>query len=444
MGLETIYALSSGAGPTGVAVIRVSGPEVPQITTSLCGKIPRDRFAHLTRLVDPVDNSILDEALVLYFEGPRSFTGEDVVEFHIHGGRAVISSVLAKLSTFQNCRMAERGEFSRRGFENGKLDLIEVEGLADLIAADTLGQKSQALTQLGGETSKLYESWRSDLIYAIALVESALDFSDEADVPEDIAGEALPTVQTLQTKIDHFLNDGSRGEIVRDGFRVVIVGPPNAGKSRLLNALAKRDVAIVSDEAGTTRDVIEVRMDIDGLPVIVTDTAGIRETKSKVELEGIRRSFEQADRAELILFLIDGTEPQFELTDENFNEEIPVLRVWNKCDLAHLPDIKSELVDVQISAQEGAGLDDLSSRISEAVKERVGQGETVVITRERHRELLRKCSVELGNFVEGDLSDTELRAEDLRQAAFSLGRLVGKVDVEDVLDKIFVEFCIGK
>lgn len=444
MSLETIYALSSGAGPTGVAVIRVSGPEVPNITKSLCRKIPEDRVAHLSQLIDPDDNTVLDEALVLYFKGPRSFTGEDVVEFHIHGGRAVISSVLAKLSSFPNCRMAERGEFSRRGFENGKLDLIEVEGLADLIAADTQGQKSQALTQLGGETSKLYENWRADLIYAIALVESALDFSDEADVPEDIAGEALPTVQALQAKIDQYLNDGSRGEIVRDGFRVVIVGPPNAGKSRLLNALAKRDVAIVSDEAGTTRDVIEVRLDIEGLPVIITDTAGIRETESKVELEGIRRSFEQADKAELILFLIDGTDPHFQLTDENFNDQIPVLKVWNKSDLSNVTDEKSDLVDVQISASEGLGLDKLTGLISEAVQERVGQGETVVITRERHRELLRKCCLDLENFIEGDLVDTELRAEDLRQAAFSLGRLVGKVDVEDVLDKIFIEFCIGK
>ena len=448
MSLETIYALSSGAGPTGVAVIRVSGPEVQNITTSLCGKLPNDRVAQLCRLIDRSDNSVLDEALVLFFKGPRSFTGEDVVEFHIHGGRAVISSVLSKLSTFVNCRMAERGEFSRRGFENGKLDLIEVEGLADLIAADTLGQKSQALTQLGGETSKLYDEWRSDLIYAIALVESALDFSDEADVPEDIAGEALPTVQNLYNKIEAFLDDGARGEIVRDGFRVVIVGPPNAGKSRLLNALARRDVAIVSDEAGTTRDVIEVRLDIDGLPVIVTDTAGIRETKSKVELEGIRRSFEQAKQAELILYLIDGTKPQMEvqldLDAELLKAEIPVLKVWNKSDLTGVPAENASEVSVEISAQEGFGLDKLTALISEAVHERVGQGESVVITRERHRELLYKCSTELENFLTGDLSDTELRAEDLRQAAFSLGRLVGRVDVEDVLDKIFVEFCIGK
>lgn len=444
MSMETIYALSSGAGPTGVAIIRVSGSEVSNIVSSLCTSLPKNRMAHLSKLIDPADGTVLDEALILYFQAPRSFTGEDVVEFHIHGGRAVIQSVLAVLGTFDNCRMAERGEFSRRGFENGKLDLIEVEGLADLIAADTKAQQALALTQLGGETSQIYENWRSQLIYAIALVESALDFSDEADVPEEIAGEALPYVKKLRTEISGFLDDGQRGEIVRDGFRIVIAGPPNAGKSRLLNVLARRDVAIVSDEAGTTRDVIEVRLNIAGYPVIITDTAGIRETTSKVEIEGIRRSFEQAKLGELVLWIVDGTQPEIEISREISDLEVPIFKVWNKSDLTVPNESQNAEMDIQISAENCSGLDELTDLISAVVMDRVGQGEGTVITRERHRLLLVKTMDELDQFINQNMSETELRAEDLRQAAFSLGKLTGRVDVEDVLDKIFIEFCIGK
>jgi len=456
MSAETIYALSSGhwgaMGPTGVGVIRVSGSQVRAIIKAFCGDIPRERMASLRTLVNPQTNDPLDQALVLYFQGPHSFTGEDVVEFHVHGGRAVIGGVLGALSSFAQMRMAEPGEFSRRAFENGKLDLLEVEGLADLIEADTSAQKTQALAQMGGVFSRLYEGWRGDLIHAIALVESALDFSDEGDVPEDIASGAMGQVKLLYEAINSHLDDGHRGEIVRDGYRVAIVGAPNAGKSSLMNGLAQRDVVIVCDEAGTTRDVVEVRLDIDGLSVIVSDTAGLRETTSKVELEGIARSFKQIEQASLILWMIDGTAPEVGLPDQVAASDALVLKIWNKVDLAAVDPAFEREVDLALSAEQGTGLDQLVERISEIAKTHMAQTqmpkgmsfEGVLITRARHRDLLLSALEGLRDFLDGDLSDTELRAEDLRRAAFAIGRLTGKVDVEDILDKLFIEFCIGK
>jgi len=444
MSAETIYALSSGQGVAGVGVIRLSGSGVRDVLHRFCGRVPEPRRALLCELKHPDDGSFLDQALVLYFKGPNSFTGEDVAEFHVHGGRAVIEGVLSALGALPFTRMAEAGEFSRRGFENGKLDLLEVEGLADLIAADTAAQKSQALQQMRGVFSALYEQWRADLIYAIALVESALDFSDEGDVPEDIAGQASPQVKSLYEATEAHLNDGHRGEIVREGFKVVIAGPPNAGKSALLNALAKRDVAIVSDEAGTTRDVIEVRLDVNGLPVIVSDTAGLRETSSKVEQEGIRRSFMEVERAGLVLWLVDGAAPSLDVRDELSGQDRPVLTVWNKLDVSPVDRSFEPKIDLALSAQGGQGLGQLVEEIGRQASLQVGSGEGVFITRARHRDLLLSVMEALSDFLEGDLVDTELRAEDLRRAAFALGRLTGKVDVEDVLDKLFVEFCIGK
>ena len=444
MSAETIYALSSGQGVAGVGVIRLSGKGVVEILQGFCGLVPEPRRALLCDLKHPIDGTFLDQALVLYFKGPKSFTGEDVAEFHVHGGRAVIEGVLSALGALPFTRMAEAGEFSRRGFENGKLDLLEVEGLADLIAADTAAQKSQALQQMRGVFSGLYEQWRADLIYAIALVESALDFSDEGDVPEDIAGEASPRINALYEAIERRLDDGHRGEIVRDGFKVVIAGPPNAGKSALLNALAKRDVAIVSDEAGTTRDVIEVRLDVNGLPVIVSDTAGLRETPSKVEQEGIRRSFQEVDRADFVLWLVDGAAPILDVPDELSGQDKPVLTLWNKLDMGPVDPSFEGKIDLALAAETGQGLGKLIEEIGKQAQRQVGSGEGVLITRARHRDLLLSVLEALGDFLEGDLVDTELRAEDLRRAAFALGRLTGKVDVEDILDKLFVEFCIGK
>lgn len=444
MSSDTIYALSSGQGPTGVAVIRLSGCGVEEIVKRFCGRLPAVRRASVCTLVDPIEGMPLDQALVLFFKGPHSFTGEDVAEFHVHGGRAVIEGVLSALGSMASTRMAEAGEFSRRGFENGKLDLLEVEGLADLISAETKAQKTQALAQMRGIFSALYEGWRHDLIKALAMVESALDFSDEGDVPGEIAGQSLEPVRGLFEAISAHLDDGHRGEIVRDGFRVVIVGPPNAGKSRLLNSLAQRDVAIVSDEAGTTRDVIEVRLDVFGLPVIVSDTAGLRETSSKVELEGIRRGLAQIDQAGLVLWMIDGAAPNMSLPCELEGVDVPVLRIWNKVDVAPLPADIADQVDFSISSELGVGIDQLIEHIGKRAPEAGGSGEGALITRARHRDLLVSVQEALGDFLSGDLTDVELRAEDLRRAAFALGRLTGKVDVEDILDHLFVEFCIGK
>lgn len=461
MSNNTIYALSSGAPPAGVAIIRVSGPGVNEIIKGLCGHIIEPRFAHLCNLKHPQSGILLDRALVLFFKGPHSFTGEDVVEFHLHGGRAVIEAVLAALLTFDNVQMAEAGEFSRRAFENGQLDLVEIEGLSDLIVAETEAQRVQALSQAGGAVSALYEGWRTELIQAIALVESALDFSDEGDVPDDVFLPAIDIVSGLAEKIKHHLDDKHRGEILRHGFRVVIAGPPNAGKSSLMNKLARRDVAIVSDEEGTTRDVISVHLDLEGVPVIVSDTAGIRAADSKVEQEGIRRSIEQASFGELVIWLCDATvggesrEEQDGLPREIRDLNVPVLQVWNKIDsyekslqfseLDHYQDSQRwERFGHGISALTGEGLDQLIGEIGKRAIERLGTGDEPRVTRHRHRELLQLAVDALGEFMIGDKADIEIRAEDLRRAANALGRITGKLDVEEVLDFIFAEFCIGK
>jgi len=334
----TIFALSSGSGIAGIAVIRVSGPRVPAIMDELrLGRLP-SRVAQLVTLIDPRTGEPIDTGLALHFPGPRSYTGEDMLELHVHGGRAVVAATLTALSHIEGCRLAEAGEFSRRAFHNGKLDLTEAEGLADLIAAETEAQRRQALRVAGGELRGLYEGWREALIQAMALMEASLDFSDEADVAADAMAKARVIVADLRGRIRAHLDDSRRGEILRDGFHVVIAGPPNAGKSSLLNTLARRDVAIVSPEPGTTRDVLEARLDIGGYPVIVSDTAGIRSTPTGVvEAEGIRRGFARAAGADLVLWLIDATNPVSAPPAELLGQAAEILRVLNKIDLANPP-----------------------------------------------------------------------------------------------------------
>ncbi len=438
----TIFALSSAPGRAGIAVVRVSGPAAGDLIDALAPPRPKKRFAALRRIRDPQTGETIDEGLVLWFAGPRTETGEDMAEFHLHGGTAIVKAMLAVLGRQPGCRLAEPGEFARRAFLNGKLDLAQIEGLADLVDAETDAQRRQALGQMGGALSELYEGWRADLIRASALVEAAIDFSDEGDVARDAFDVARNIVADLQAAIAAHLDDGNRGEILRDGFRVVLAGPPNAGKSSLLNALARREAAIVSEEAGTTRDVIEVHLDLDGLPVIVTDTAGIREPQGAIEREGIRRTLERAGAADLVLWLSDSSDPAAvpppEVSARGDKFFVPVA---TKIDL---PGANLSRETSAVSAKTGDGLSELTRRLAGIARDRLGDLSTPAITRERYRRHLQTCANALSQFIAAPAAELELRAEDLRIAAQALGRITGRVDVEDVLGEIFARFCVGK
>ena len=441
--METIYALSSAGGRAGVAVIRVSGPKVIFVLESLTGKgAPEARRAHLCRLVDPQSGVELDQALVLYFAGPQSFTGEDVVEFHVHGGRAVVAGVLGALSRFEGVRAAEPGEFTRRAFENGKLDLTAVEGLADLIDAETEGQRRQALRQMEGALGKLYDGWRGRLLKLLAYAEAEIDFADE-DLPDGLLARLGPELTALANEIQSHLDDGHRGERLRDGVEVAIVGPPNVGKSSLLNRLAGREAAIVSDEAGTTRDVLEVRLDLGGVPVTLADTAGLREAHGEVEKEGIRRGLARASSADLRLVMVaqgSGGVLQGDFSLARAGD----LKIQNKADGGSMLGLGEGVL--AISALTGEGVDELVAALTEKVGALFGASENPVITRARHREGLVECVEALERVRRGLMSgsDPALVAEDLRIAMRALGRITGRVDVEDLLDVVFRDFCIGK
>ncbi len=441
MSQSTIFALSSGPGRAGVAVLRVSGPRAGDALLALAGGVPEPRQAAVRRLVDPATGALLDQALVLWFPGPRSFTGEDCVELHVHGGRAVVAGVLGALGRIEGLRLAEPGEFTRRAFEDGKLDLTQAEGLADLIDAETEAQRGQALRQMGGALRQAAERWRADLVRAMGLTEAAIDFSDEGDVSAKAVGQAKEIVRELVVELQVALADEQRGEILRDGFPVAILGPPNAGKSSLLNALSRREVAIVSDEPGTTRDVVEVRLNLKGIPVLFMDTAGLREAPGKVEQEGIRRALARAEEALLVLWVVDATDPVIQLPGELQGRPEQVLRVLNKVDAG--PRIVG--VDVAISTATGEGLAALLEEIARRAAVSTGvSGESPLVTRARHRAMLEQTLAGCIAFLDGRETDTELRAEDLRRAAHALGRLTGRVDVEEVLGEIFGRFCIGK
>jgi len=439
---STIFALSSGRGRAGVAVIRISGVRARDALEMLTGAVPEPRQAALMRLTNPQTQELLDEALVLFFARPASFTGEDVAELHIHGGPAVLEGVIGALGRMKGLRGAEPGEFSRRAFANHKLDLTQAEGLADLIEAETQAQRRQALRQSGGALRALCEDWRDRIIHAAALVEAALDFSDEADVPALVDGRARTVVQALHDSLLRHLGDANKGERLREGLKVVLAGAANAGKSSLLNALSRRDAAIVSREPGTTSDAIEVHLDLGGYPVTLIDTAGLRGWCGEVEQEGIRRTYERAGQADLVIWLIDGSNPEWRPPGDLMADENTILRVFNKADLVR-PD-KAHRDTLCISAKTGEGLDALVEKLATRAGEMLEAGEPVMITRARQRIELEACRAALGAFLDGAPQELELRAEDLRLAARALGRVTGSVDVEDMLDRIFGDFCIGK
>ena len=446
----TIFALSSGRPPAAVAVVRICGPQAGPALEKLTGHVPKPRQATLARVRDPASGEVIDEALALWFPGPHSETGEDMAELQLHGGHAVIAAVLDALGSIDGCRPAEPGEFTRRAFENGQLDLTEVEGLADLIAAETPAQRRQAFLQLKGLIGDQAEAWRRQIIEALALVEARIDFSDEADVPEDLIGPALHAAQQLRSKIAAALLQAGRSERLREGLIVAIAGPPNAGKSTLLNRLARREAAIVSPFPGTTRDVIEVHLNLDGYPVTLLDTAGIRDSEDPIEQEGIRRARERAEAADLVLWVIDGSANGGDAGD--IAKDITKTNTWevkNKADL--LVDklcISNESLSAGsffVSATTGAGMNALADALSSFARDYFSATEAAVVTRARHRRALEDTVAALDRVLAlGATGSEELIAEELRAAATTLGRLTGRVDVEDVLDVIFREFCIGK
>jgi tRNA modification GTPase len=439
----TIFALSSGRVPAAIAVVRVSGPQARAALTGLGGKLPEPRKAALRRLRHPETKELLDEALVLWFPGPNTETGEDMAELHLHGGRAIVAAVQHELGRLPGFRLAEPGEFTRRAFEAGRLDLTAVEGLADLVFAETEAQRRQAMRQFSGALGGRAEAWRQRLIGALALVEARIDFSDEADVPEDLISPALHAARELLDEIEETLRDGHRGERLREGLVVAIAGPPNAGKSSLLNRLARREAAIVSPYAGTTRDVIEVHLDLGGYPVTLLDTAGVRESDDPVEQEGVRRARQRADAADLVLWVEEAGRSE---TASVRSESKESWNIYNKVDL--LDSFPKQAPGTEksfdISALSGVGVDRLVSALGRFAAHFFAAGESAVVTRQRHREVLGALVEALRRALEAGPAGEELVAEEFRLAARALGRLTGRVDVEDVLDVIFRDFCIGK
>jgi len=449
---DTIFALSSGRPPAAIAVVRISGQRAHAALEQLIGRVPQPRRASLARVRDPETEVIIDEGLALWFPAPNSETGEDMAELQVHGGRAVIAAVLAALAKLPGLRHAEAGEFTRRAFENGRMDLTAVEGLADLVAAETEAQRRQAYQHLKGLLGDRAETWRQRLIEALALVEAGIDFSDEEDVPKDMMSRSLELIGPLAEEISKA--GAGQGERLREGLRVAIAGPPNAGKSTLFNRLARREAAIVSPFPGTTRDVLELHLDLGGYPVTVLDTAGIRETNDPVEREGVRRASEQAAGANLVLWVVDAS------ASERQTLQLPAIKVasefitWlvvNKIDLVAGEEQRriesgfdrKEIVNF-VSSKTGAGLDELVNAIARYA-DSFFTPEPALVTRERQRAHLIETGLALqGAQRAAQDGREEIMAEQLRLATRALGKLLGRVDVEDVLDVIFRDFCIGK
>ncbi len=447
---KTIFASATAPGRSGVAVVRVSGIKTKAIVEGLTDKpLPQPRMATLRVLKERGSGQMIDRALVLWFPGSASFTGEDCAEFHVHGGRAILSALYQALQAFEGVSIAEPGEFTRRAVENGKMDLTAAEGLIDLINAETESQRKLAFRQMEGELGALYESWRAKLINAQALIEAEIDFSDEGDVESGVSSRARQTLLTLNADLSSHLDDARRGERLRDGVRAVIFGPPNAGKSTLFNHLAQRNVAIVSDIPGTTRDILEVYLDIAGYPLIIADTAGIHNTDHIIEGEGVKRAEQRVADSDISLVVLDGSAPYQPHIVSGLLEKADIV-ILNKSDLGVHPSFTEGHGFVKefftISASSGAGVDRVIECLSQLIYGMFNVGDDIVLTRERHRVYLEQARQGLSEAITAMDCGRELAlvAESIRHAVQQIGAITGRVDVEDMLDVVFRDFCIGK
>ncbi len=442
----TIYALSSGSGISGVAIIRVSGSEASNVLKSLTGKeIPSPRMATLRKINNSNTFELIDEGIIIWFPGPESYTGEDMVEIQVHGSKAVVLAIQEEISKLKNCRLAEPGEFTKIAFQNGKINLLKAESIADLISAETEIQRLQAIKMMSGKSSDKFNELREKLLKILSFIEAQIDFPEE-DLPEENLKKIKQDSSDVFNEINKILNDQKVGEIIREGFKIAIVGPTNAGKSSLLNYLSNREVAIVSEIAGTTRDVVEAHLNIDGYPVIISDTAGIRDSKDEIEKKGIKLSFKKAENADLKLVVVDAKSIDLSGFSDDLLKNDTIL-VINKSDLLKekLDSKILKLNHVLISLKDNLNIDILISKIKNYLKSKFITEEDTLITRERHRQHLVQCSHHLKNFIDNnDKKDFDKGAEDLRLATRHLGMIVGKVDVEEILGSIFNDFCIGK
>ncbi len=442
----TIYALSSGPGVSGVSIIRVSGPDTKKVINRLTGReIPSPRMATLRKINNTNTSELIDEGIIIWFPGPESYTGEDMAEFHVHGGKAVVLAVQEAISNIENCKLAEPGEFTKLAFQNGKINLLKAESIADLISAETEIQRKQAVKIMKGKSSQKFNQLREKLLKTLSFVEAKIDFPEE-DLPADNLEKIKKESSDVLNEINIILNDQKVGETIREGFKIAIVGPTNAGKSSLLNNLSNREVAIVSEIAGTTRDVVETHLNIDGYPVIISDTAGIRDSKDEIEKKGIKLSLNKAENADLKLVVIDAKNPNLSSFLNDLLKKDAIL-VVNKSDLIKetLDKEISKFNHVLISLKDNLNIDKLIKKIKDQLKNKFISEEDILITRERHRQHLVQCMDNLKNFLEkNNKKDFDKAAEDLRLAIRHLGMIVGKVDVEEILGSIFNDFCIGK
>ena len=442
----TIYALSSGPGISGLAVIRVSGPETKRIIENLTNSPPpKPRYATLKKFIKINTNEVIDEGILLWFPGPQSYTGEDMAEFHVHGSRAVIEAIHAAISKIGDCRLAEPGEFTKIAFQNGKINLLKAESISDLISAETEMQRQQAIKIMSGKSSEKFNDLRNRLLKILSNVEAKIDFPEE-DLPDEIIKNIKIESKKIKEEIQKILSDNKVGELIREGFKIAIVGPANAGKSSLLNFLSNRDVAIVSEIAGTTRDVIEVHLNLDGYPVTISDTAGIRDSKDEIERKGVKLALKKAENSDLNIILIEPKSADFTgFLNDLVNEK--GLIVVNKSDLG-IENIDQEIKKykpIYLSVKEEKNLDVLIKAIKEKLKKKFIKSDDILITRERHRQNLEQCVFHLNNFEQkNSLEEFDKASEDLRLATRHLGVIVGKVDVEEILGSIFNDFCIGK